>query len=92
MKKPELKINSFGTKYWFLNGKLHRVDGPAIEYENGSKEWFLNGKLHRDDGPAIEDSNGKKCWYLNGKKVKEEDVIINAYLTEREYIKFVINQ
>jgi hypothetical protein len=23
--------------YYFLNGKLHRTDGPAIEYENGTK-------------------------------------------------------
>jgi hypothetical protein len=30
-----------GTKLWYLNGKLHREDGPAIEYLNGYKEWYL---------------------------------------------------
>jgi hypothetical protein len=30
-----------------LNGKRHRVDGPAIEYANGNKEWRMFGKLHR---------------------------------------------
>ena len=30
-------------KFWFLNNKLHREDGPAIEYVNGNKEWWLNG-------------------------------------------------
>jgi hypothetical protein len=39
---------------WFLNGKLHREDGPAVEWTNGSKSWYLNGNLHREDGPAIE--------------------------------------
>ena len=33
-----------GSKQWFLNGKLHREDGPAIEHANGIKEWYLNDK------------------------------------------------
>jgi len=91
-KKPELKITEYGTKRWYLNGKLHRENGPAIEYVNGTKEWYLNGKRHRIDGPAIEWSNGDKYWYLKGKEVKEEDVIdFNPKITEREYLKFVIN-
>ena len=32
-----------GYKVWYLNGKLHREDGPAVEYPNGSKMWYLNG-------------------------------------------------
>ena len=47
---------------------LHRVDGPAMEWNNGSKEWWLNGKRHRVDGSAIEWDNGDKEWYLNGKR------------------------
>ena len=43
-----------GDKSWYLNGKLHREDGPAIERANGDKSWYLNGKLHREDGPAVE--------------------------------------
>ena len=31
-----------GTKSWWLNGKYHRVDGPAIERADGRKQWFLN--------------------------------------------------
>ena len=30
---------------WYLNGELHRVDGPAVENADGTKFWFLNGKL-----------------------------------------------
>ena len=62
-----------GEKKWFLNGKLHREDGPAIEYADGSKFWFLNDKLHREDGPAIELGNGNKFWYLNGKRLTQEE-------------------
>ena len=54
-----------GSKRWFLNGKLHREDGPAVEWSNGSKRWFLNGKYHREDGPACEYADGEKVWYLN---------------------------
>ena len=35
--------DSNGDKEWWLNGKLHREDGPAIEYSNGYKAWCLNG-------------------------------------------------
>ena len=56
-----------------MNDKLHREDGPAIEYASGSKSWYLNGKLHREDGPAIEYADGNKSWYLNGEDVTEEE-------------------
>ena len=45
MNKPEVKVNLHGTKEWHLNGKLHREDGPAVEYSNGDKRWYLNDKL-----------------------------------------------
>jgi len=54
-----------GDKFWRLNDKLHREDGPAIEYNNGSKCWYLNDKLHREDGPAMEYINGDKFYFLN---------------------------
>jgi hypothetical protein len=48
-------LNFIGrNQFWFLNGQLHREDGPAITYLDGTKEWFFNGKRHRKDGPAIE--------------------------------------
>ena len=64
--KPILKTNILGDKHWFLNGKLHREDGPAVEYVDGYKSWYLNGKFHREDGPAVEYENGDKQWFLNG--------------------------
>jgi len=32
------------VRYWYLNGKLHREDGPAVEYADGRREWWVNGK------------------------------------------------
>ena len=56
-----------GITEWRVNGKLHREDGPAIEYANGAVEyWYFDGKLHREDGPAVTYANGEKFWYVNG--------------------------
>jgi hypothetical protein len=69
--KVEPIIDQYGTKRWYLNGKLHRLDGPAIERVNGGKSWYLNGELHREGGPAIEWVNGHKSWYINGELHRE---------------------
>ena len=29
---------------WYLNGKLHRMDGPAIEWADGSRYYWINGE------------------------------------------------
>jgi len=58
----------------YLNdlGKLHRLDGPAIEYDDGTKHWYINGKLHREDGPAIEYPSGHKIWFLDNIPYSED--------------------
>jgi hypothetical protein len=66
--KPEMEVDSIGTREWYLGYKLHREDGPAVEYTNGDCEWWVNGKIHRVDGPAIEKANGTREWYLDGKR------------------------
>jgi len=68
-----------GDKYWWVNGELHRVGGPALERVDGDKAWYLNGKLHREDGPAVEGLNGYREWYVNGIR----------YTSKKEYAKAV---
>jgi hypothetical protein len=68
----KVEINRLGTKRWYLKGKLHREDAPAIEYADGGKAWYLNGEFHREDGPAIEYANGDKEWWVKGVFIKEE--------------------
>ena len=61
-------------KYYIKYKVLHRIDGPAIEY-NGSttygddeaEYWYQYGKLHRKNGPAVEYHDGCKQWYQYGK-------------------------
>jgi hypothetical protein len=84
MKKPEYKVFPNGHKEWYLDGKIHREDGPAVEWVNGSKEWWLNGKLHREDGPAIERADGHKEWYLYSEKVDPE-TIADLWLAKNIY-------
>lgn len=49
--------------YYNSKNKIHRDDGPAVEYANGTKEWARDGRFYRARGPAIEDSDGTKRWY-----------------------------
>jgi hypothetical protein len=67
-----VKVHTNGDTFWYLNGQLHREDGPAIEWAHGNKSWHLNGKRHREDGPAVERSNGYKAWWLNDKLHRED--------------------
>jgi len=71
--KSKLTIDKYGSKYWYINGKLHRESGPTIEYNNGNKQWWLNGQLHREDGPAIDNGDGVKWWYLDNVEYTEQD-------------------
>jgi len=77
MKKeqPECRVGADGTKSWWLNDRLHREDGPAVEWPDGRKRWFLHGKCHREDGPAIEFADGNKSWYLNDEWVHPEQIV-----------------
>jgi hypothetical protein len=68
-----VKVHTNGTKSWYLNGKFHREDGPAIEWSDGTKSWWLNGNRHREDGPAFECSDGYKAWWLNDKRLTEQE-------------------
>ena len=64
--KPVYKVNTNGTKRWFLNDKLHRDNGlPAIEWSDGTKSWWLN------DIQFTEPEYFKELYRL-GKITKEE--------------------
>jgi len=48
MKTYTVEVLDNGDKHWFLCGKLHREDGPAIEYANGDRFWYLNGEEYTE--------------------------------------------
>jgi len=65
---------SYGKTSWYLKGKLHRTDGPAIIDADGNEYWYKHGKLHRDgDKPAYIDRGGNEYWYQNNKLHREGD-------------------
>jgi len=69
MKEQYIHINQYGNKIYYKDRaltKLHRLDGPAVEYADGSKMWYVDGQRHRLDGPAIEWADGSKAWYVDG--------------------------
>ena len=80
--QPVCEIDADGNKEWFLNGELHREDGPAIEFANGNKAWYLHGKYHREDGPAFEGTSGWHRWCLEDEEV-EPETLVDLWL-ERE--------
>lgn len=76
--KPAIvRINHKNQEFleWYLFGKRHREDGPAVLAPK-REEWWLNGKLHRLDGPAkITKADGgfNKSYYVEGINIDPND-------------------
>jgi hypothetical protein len=67
--KSTLTIDLLGNKFWKnKNGEYHRLNGPAIELNDGTKSWWQAGLRQRSDGPAVEYANGDRFWFRRGKK------------------------
>jgi hypothetical protein len=64
--EPIVSTRLNGDTEWRVQGKLHREDGPAVEYTRGGGEWWLHGVNHREDGPAAIFPDGSWGWYKNG--------------------------
>jgi hypothetical protein len=37
-----------GAKMYFVNGRKHREDGPAIDFKN-IKEWYIDGVQYSEE-------------------------------------------
>lgn len=38
--------NVLGDKFWYKDGLLHRLTGPAVIYSNGLSEYWINGRRY----------------------------------------------
>ena len=48
-----IEIGENGSRrYYNSAGQLHRMEGPAVEWEGG-RRWYQNDRLHHIDGPAV---------------------------------------
>lgn len=66
---------AWGLRVCFTDeqGKLHREDGPAIEYEDGFKQWHIHGMHHSVDGPATICPDGKTVWVVRGVRLDQNE-------------------
>lgn len=77
-------------KEWKYHGIFHRVDGPAIIFENGDEEWYIFGRKHREDGPAVIYESGKiQRWIYNGRKHRLNGPATLYYDEKRYYINSI---
>lgn len=61
----QINVDDDGVIRYFKNGRLHRMNGPAVEAPDGSESWCVCGQLHRLNGPAVIDIDGSELWYQN---------------------------
>ena len=81
-----MQIDEYGDKIWKNEeGKIHRIDGPAVEYPDGSKYWYRDGEIHREDGPAVESSHGTKYWCHEGLRHRSDGPAIEYGDGRKEY-------
>ena len=72
-KEYTVRVYEYKT-VWLVNGKRHREDAPAVEWQDGtSREWFYNDRRHRLDGPAIEGSDRTREWWIDGVQLSEDE-------------------
>ena len=72
-----VKVWDNGGKSWFLNGKYHREDGPAVECADGYKYWWLNGEMVTEEEHKKRTSKAPcqgKVVEIDGIKYKLEEV------------------
>jgi hypothetical protein len=91
---PVRTVDAAGTVRYMVGGRLHREDGPALEYSNGSKEWHIKGRQHREGGPAVITAEGNQYWMQNGQYHREDGPAIvynngyvQYYLDNRSYLE-----
>jgi len=78
---------SNGDKFWYKNGKFHRVGGPAVEWNDGVKEWFKEGKFRGMDGPAFDWSTGYN-YFIKGIKCTKEEFENKVYEANMKTAKY----
>lgn len=78
-----LKVkNGFYTKY-YLFGKLHRIDGPAVKSVFGPREWWYLGERHRTDGPAIDNIHTRE-WWIHGRRHRNDGPAVVNFLNKKK--------
>jgi len=54
MKRNGKIIDKYGSVCYYKDDKLHREDGPAVEYADGAKAWYLNSIRYSEKDYIVE--------------------------------------
>ena len=72
--KYEVRVYKDGEVNWLgEEGRLHRLNGPAVICADGSEFYYHHGKLSRLDGPAAIYADGSKGWWIDNRKYTEAE-------------------
>jgi hypothetical protein len=74
---PVVRTYALGQTAHYLNGELHRADGPAMSERRGANRWYWMGRKHRTDGPAVTYVDGRTEFWVHGHRLAphEENVL-----------------
>jgi len=77
--------------YYDDEGRLHREDGPALDFGDGIICWMHHGHTHRVGGPACVGYDGTEYYYQNSQLHREDgpaiihrDGTVEYYLNDVE--------
>ena len=70
------KTHTIVCTYWYVNGELHRLDGPALERhsEGAAREWWIAGKAYTKAQFPL-----AVVMFLLGCDGPSAEIIINAF-------------
>lgn len=84
-------VDKQGSKRYYENDQLHRLDGPAVEGADGIHDWYFYGKYK---GTSISNNDGTFNHYINGNAIpleKFKSILmsneLNETLPENQVIK-----
>jgi hypothetical protein len=86
--KPDGLTETLSGQQWYLNGFLHREDGPAFCLPQ-CEEWYFEGYLHRIGAPALT-RFGDRYWMVKG-KIHREDGPAIMFKHESKHNRWFIN-
>ncbi len=84
------KVDHIGTRRWYLDGHVHREDGPAVIYLNGEEWWCQQSKIHREGGPAYTNNNGQIEWWLDHETYTLKQYVKRLYGNSEEATAFIL--
>ena len=82
----KLEINRHTVEGVKMYRMPHRLDGPAIIYEDGTEEWMQFGQFHRENGPAVTVMRAalKSEWFTYFWYIRDKAMLFDTWIEELE--------